>query len=137
MRSTSRRSQSASRISRSSSTIAITGERANGLHLHAVTPLATPCCRAILASGVPYHGLGSLFAGFGRQHLPGPDQCAQGAGLHLPHDVAAMQLHRDLAYAEIEGDLLVEAPTRHLAQHLALARRERGQQLEMAADSFS
>src|SRR5437879_3902675 len=37
-------------------------------------------------------------------------ESGQGAGLHLAHDLPAMNLHRHLAQVELGGDLLVRAP---------------------------
>ena len=41
---------------------------------------------------------------------------------HLLHDMAAMNLDRDLAEADLAGDLLVHQPGRDQRHHLALAR---------------
>ena len=37
-------------------------------------------------------------------------QVGKGACFHLPHNLASVCLHRDLADAEFEGDLLVQSP---------------------------
>ncbi|MGZ2504032.1 hypothetical protein ACVINI_004514 [Rhizobium beringeri] len=48
--------------------------------------------------------------------LPCPDQLTDGADLHLAHDIGTAQLDHDVADAEVEGGLIVEASARH---HLA------------------
>jgi hypothetical protein len=48
------------------------------------------------------------------------------------HDIGAVQLDRDLAYPEVEGDLLAEAPPRHFTQDLAV--RQRLQAFDVAPD---
>ena len=53
-----------------------------------------------------------------RQCFPCPDQLADGSDLHLAHDIAAVQLDGDFTDAEVERDLLVDAPTRDIAQNL-------------------
>src|SRR4051812_3912820 len=53
------------------------------------------------------------------------DEIGYGARLHLPHHLAAVRLHRDLADAELRAHLLVEHPRNYQAQHLALAPAER------------
>ena len=45
-------------------------------------------------------------------------------GLHLVHDLLAMECDRDFAGAGFGGDLLVEPPGHDQAHHFALARRE-------------
>src|SRR6266481_2353597 len=49
-----------------------------------------------------------------------PGQLRQGSRLHLSHDLAAMHFYSDLADADVEGDLLVEAASHHQGHHLAL-----------------
>ena len=62
-------------------------------------------------TGVLLVGTGALLLG-GRdpQFLSHPDQLRQRLGLHLVHDLMAMELDRDLARAEFGGDLLVDLP---------------------------
>src|SRR6516165_6389701 len=67
----------------------------------------------------------SLFTQSSRQCLPGVYESADRSNLHLSHCVAAVKFHRDLTDAQIESDLLVEAPTCHLLQDLAFAPSER------------
>src|SRR6266481_4995751 len=50
-----------------------------------------------------------------------PGQLRQGSRLHLSHDLAAMHFYSDLADADVEGDLLVEAASHHQRHHLTLA----------------
>src|SRR5439155_22655632 len=47
-------------------------------------------------------------------------------GLHLPHHLAAVGLHRDLADAELAADLLVQTARDDECHDLALAPAERG-----------
>src|SRR5271170_6026251 len=47
-------------------------------------------------------------------------EIGQGRRLHFSHHLAAMDLHRDLADAEVAGNLLVEAAPRDLDQDFAL-----------------
>src|SRR5262249_15766337 len=54
-----------------------------------------------------------------------PHQVGQRAGLHLPHDVAALDLHGDLARSQLGGDLLVQQARDDEGHHLAFARRQR------------
>src|SRR5262245_49133207 len=70
------------------------------------------------------------------KHLPCADEIADRCSVHLPHDVAPMQFHRDLADAEVEGDLLVQPAERDLAQDLPLARGERREALCMLPDDL-
>ena len=58
------------------------------------------------------------------------DELRDAAGLHFPHDLAAMHLDGHLADPELAGDLLVEPPGDDQRHHLALAR---GQRLEAGA----
>src|SRR5262245_7173800 len=53
-----------------------------------------------------------------------PDQRGHRVGLHLLHDVRAMELDRSLGGRELAGDLLVEQPCDDACQDLALSRRE-------------
>ena len=54
-------------------------------------------------------GIGALLLGSrDPQFHSHPDQLRQRLGLHLVHDLIAMELDRDLARAEFGGDLLVE-----------------------------
>ena len=64
--------------------------------------------------------------------IPRREQFSERGRLHLAHDVAAMELDRDFADAEVEGDLLVEASARHFTQDLPLARRQRRKPLDIA-----
>jgi hypothetical protein len=75
--------------------------------------------------GVLLLGIGALLLG-GRdpQFLSHPDQLRQRLGLHLVHDLMAMELDRDLARAELGGDLLVEQSRHDQSHHFALARCE-------------
>src|SRR3546814_15319408 len=50
------------------------------------------------------------------QRFPCSDQLADRSRRHLAHDVAAMQLDRHLADAEVEGDLLVDATERPIGR---------------------
>jgi hypothetical protein len=77
---------------------------------HTITPWYEPSCRFPLAFELGGH----------------PDQFGQRIGLHLPHDVSALDLDRDLAGAERRGDLLVEHARGDQAHDLAFARSERG-----------
>src|SRR3954464_12965686 len=52
--------------------------------------------------------------------FPGAYHLAHRIHRHFAHSVTPMQLHRHLADAEIECDLLVQLPSHHLVQHLAL-----------------
>jgi hypothetical protein len=47
---------------------------------------------------------------------------AEGMGLHLLHDVSAVELDRALRRGELAGDLLVEPPGDDVRHHFALAR---------------
>src|SRR5262245_13685708 len=53
-----------------------------------------------------------------------PDQRGHRVGLHLLHDVRAMELDRSLGGRELAGDLLVEQPCDDARKDLALSRRE-------------
>src|SRR5262245_26385745 len=53
-----------------------------------------------------------------------PDQHSHRVGLHLLHDVRAMELYRSLGGRELAGDLLVEQSRDDACQDLALARGE-------------
>jgi hypothetical protein len=70
---------------------------------------------------------------FGKR-LPCPDQLAHRCGLHLSHHITAVELDGNLADAELEGDRLVESPTRDLAEYLPLTRCESGKPLRMLLD---
>ena len=48
-----------------------------------------------------------------RQGLPSPDEITDRTGLHLAHDIAAVKLDRHFTDAEVESDLLVDAPVRY------------------------
>src|SRR5260370_23315027 len=48
-------------------------------------------------------------------------ELGQGAGPHLPPDLAAMHLHRHLAQIELAGDLLVRTPDSHTSLPWPLA----------------
>ena len=50
-----------------------------------------------------------------------PYKVGQGFCPHLPHDLAAMDLDRDLAEAKLGGYLLVNQPRGDQRHHLALA----------------
>lgn len=96
-----------------------------------------PPLRSLAASMLPpwavmmgCHWLGyCIFARGRRDRFPGTDQFADAGRPHLPHQVAAVQLHRDIADAEVEGDLLVALAACQLARDLALASRKRRQAL--------
>src|SRR5262245_62022131 len=80
----------------------------------------------------PHHNLVSFLISYPRgQHFPGSDQASDRGSLHLPHHVAAMQLYRDYADAEVERDLLVKAAIRHFSQNLTFACGEGVEPLEM------
>src|SRR5690606_27439033 len=68
------------------------------------------------------------------QCFPGADQLSDRFRIHLPHDIAAVKLNRDLADAQVEGNLFVQAPERDLAKDLPLAWRERGEPIDMPPD---
>ena len=51
-------------------------------------------------------------------------QVRKRCNLHLPHDVAAVDLERDLADAKLGSRLLVEKAAHDQRQHLTLARRQ-------------
>src|SRR5262249_22271362 len=53
-----------------------------------------------------------------------PGQIRQRNGLHLSHDLSAMDFYGDLADADVIGDLLVEAASGHQGHHLTLTGRE-------------
>src|SRR5262245_10099972 len=69
-----------------------------------------------------------------RQRLPGADKLSDGGGLHLAHDVAAVELDGDLADPEVEGDLLVDPAVGQRAQDLSLTRGQGGKPLDMLLD---
>ena len=52
-----------------------------------------------------------------------PDQVRERFGLHLMHDVIAVNLDRLFADTEFDGDLLIEQPRHDLSHHAALAGR--------------
>src|SRR5262245_19712410 len=52
-------------------------------------------------------------------------QLSERIGSHLPHDIAAMDLKRDLADAKLARRLLVEKAADYQRQHLALSRCQR------------
>jgi Histidine kinase-, DNA gyrase B-, and HSP90-like ATPase len=58
-----------------------------------------------------------------------PDQLGQGFRTHLSHDVAAMNLHCNLADVEIVRNLLVHAPADDKRHDLSFARRQRAKAL--------
>ena len=82
---------------------------------------APDCCDGLPRSGSHLQ----LALDLGRKRLPGAEQMRDGPRVHLLHHVAAMELHRDFADAEIERDLLVQRTGDHKPQHLPLARRKR------------
>src|SRR5262249_10326557 len=53
-----------------------------------------------------------------------PDQVGERFGLHLMHHLTAMNLHCDLACAQLAGDLLVKQPGHNEPHHIPLSRRE-------------
>src|SRR5690606_1832885 len=72
------------------------------------------------------NGEGSLIPGslarLRGQGLPGPDQLAHRGYPHLPLGVTAMQLDRDFANTEVEGDLLIDTAACHFLEDLVLSR---------------
>src|SRR5262245_25146917 len=56
--------------------------------------------------------------------LGDPYQVGERRGLHLLHDVATVNLQRDLADAQLRGRLLVEQSADHERKHLAFPGRE-------------
>ncbi|HEX9405189.1 MAG TPA: hypothetical protein VF917_12215, partial [Steroidobacteraceae bacterium] len=61
-------------------------------------------------------------------------ELGQGAGPHLPHDLAAMNLHRHLAQSELGGDLLVRAPDDDKSHDVPLALGQGGVALPQIGD---
>jgi len=51
-------------------------------------------------------------------------QLGQRFRLHLAHDIAAMNLHGNLANVEIGGDLLVQTAGHHQRHHFSFARAQ-------------
>src|SRR5271155_4554302 len=73
-----------------------------------------------------YIGLGPLWLGPAYpQDIRHPHEVGQRSRAHLAHDVAAMDLHGDLADAEFRRNLLVHQAGRHESHDLLLARRQR------------
>jgi hypothetical protein len=60
--------------------------------------VALQCCRLRIRS----------FVGWGLEPLRHSDQFGEGSSMHLLHDMTTMDLHRDLARAQLCGNLLVE-----------------------------
>jgi hypothetical protein len=58
----------------------------------------------------------------GRQRLPDANELADGSELHLAHHAATVDLDGDLADAEIESDLLVQAAGRNFSPDLTFTR---------------
>ena len=72
-----------------------------------------------------YAGLAGLrFFRRAVQLVGNPGQVRGRSGLHLSHQLAAMDFNRDLADANVLSYLLVDAAGHHRCHHLTLARRE-------------
>src|SRR5260370_4363037 len=61
-------------------------------------------------------------------------ELGQGAGPHLPHELAAMNLHRHLAQIELGGDLLVRAPDDDKSHDMTLPLVQGGVSLPQIVD---
>src|SRR5260221_1016901 len=61
-----------------------------------------------------------------RHHVGHAHERWKRGGPHLFHDVASMDLRRDLCDAERRRDLLVEKPSHHESHYLALPASQRG-----------
>src|ERR1035437_5422096 len=55
---------------------------------------------------VPAGAIG--LSGRKRQPFNHPHQLSEGVGLHLPHSISAMNLHRYFTYSNVSRDLLVQ-----------------------------
>src|SRR5277367_3793214 len=62
-----------------------------------------------------YAGLSRLL---GPYHIGHADEIGQGPRAHFSHGRASMNFHRDLAYSQIAGDLLVHLAGCHQQHHL-------------------
>src|SRR5580704_8899101 len=74
--------------------VAITGRRARQNWAKSITDRRRPR---------PYERLGWLRHGVQPEAFGHPYKVGQGSCSHLPHDLPAMDLHRDLAEAELGG----------------------------------
>src|ERR1051326_9158456 len=76
--------------------------------------------------GVSRLGLAASCRHFARdtKQLCHADKISERSCAHFPHDVAAVNLHRDLAYPDLAGHLLVHQSGRDQGHDLQLARRE-------------
>ena len=62
-----------------------------------------------------------MFAACHAQKVRHSDEIGQRAGVHFPHDVAAVHLHRGLADTHLAGNLFVEEPRSHEPDDIFLA----------------
>lgn len=60
---------------------------------------------------------------FGVEFLGDSDQLREGFGLHLFHNLMAMELHGYFADIQSSGDLFIKQTADHQFHHLTLARR--------------
>src|SRR5262245_38971112 len=86
--------------------------------------------------GSPYFGSGARRLMWHQiEDVRHPAELGKGTGLHLPHQVGAMHLHRRFGDADIVGNLLVQATGHHMEHDLSLAGTKRVETLSEPSQS--
>src|SRR5271166_3341355 len=67
----------------------------------------------------PYRSLARLFDGMRPKRLGHSNKICERPGFHLPHHTSTVKLDRDLAEADLGGDLLIHEPSRDMRHDLA------------------